>query len=374
MIRRVAACVLVVASCGGGSGGAGNDGGPADAARPIPDAAVQGDGIPPLAWIDFAVTGCDSAPTPDDAGVPGPCTGATPLSLTFTAIAPAAIDAYLWDFGDGDTSTEAAPTHLYAAPGVYDVSLAVGGPGGTAEKDKPALVVARAAEFASPCTDDAQCGAGLECICGAADGCGAVLPFGLCAAACNDTTPCASGVCADLAPAPGPSDDWRRTLCVPDCTGGASCPAGLTCQHLRGADGSWIEGCFGPGALAPIGSACRDGDGNLDDSQCASGSCADLGARGLCVASCSGGDCPGASACATFEDGSYGPWCVAGCTGTSCDGDPWLACEAPGGADKLDFTVNETPDTAGYCAPKACTGAAECGPDGACVNGFCGPA
>ncbi len=365
--------MLLAAACGGGSGNGGNDGGRPDAAYLTPDATVPQDGNAPLAWVDFAITGCDSAPAPDDAGMPGPCTGDTPLSLTFTAVAPAPIDAYLWDFGDGDTLTDAAPTHVYATPGVYDVSLAVGGPGGTANQDKPAVVVVRAAEAGSPCAADEQCGPSLECVCGSGDGCGAVLPFGLCAAACSDTTPCASGVCADLAPAPAPADDWRRTLCVPDCSGGGSCPAGLTCQSLRGADGAWVQGCFAPGALAPIGASCRDGAGATDDSRCASGRCADLGARGLCVAACSGGDCPGNAACATFEDGSVGPWCVADCSAATCDGDPWLACETPGGTDTLDFTVDETPDAAGYCAPKACTGAAECGLDGACVNGFCGP-
>jgi len=33
--------------------------------------------------------------------------------------------SYVWDFGDGGTSTEAAPEHAYAAPGSYDVTLTV---------------------------------------------------------------------------------------------------------------------------------------------------------------------------------------------------------------------------------------------------------
>jgi len=32
---------------------------------------------------------------------------------------------YLWDFGDGDTSTEARPTHVYQAEGTYDIGLTV---------------------------------------------------------------------------------------------------------------------------------------------------------------------------------------------------------------------------------------------------------
>lgn len=34
-------------------------------------------------------------------------------------------NAYLWDFGDGSTSTDFAPTHLYNSPGTYDVMLIV---------------------------------------------------------------------------------------------------------------------------------------------------------------------------------------------------------------------------------------------------------
>ena len=30
---------------------------------------------------------------------------------------------YLWDFGDGTTSTEEDPVHIYASPGIYTVTL-----------------------------------------------------------------------------------------------------------------------------------------------------------------------------------------------------------------------------------------------------------
>lgn len=32
-------------------------------------------------------------------------------------------DEYLWDFGDGNTSTDVEPTHTYAQPGIYNVNL-----------------------------------------------------------------------------------------------------------------------------------------------------------------------------------------------------------------------------------------------------------
>ncbi len=37
---------------------------------------------------------------------------------------------YLWDFGDGTTSTEQSPTHLFASPGIFSVSLTVNAPCG----------------------------------------------------------------------------------------------------------------------------------------------------------------------------------------------------------------------------------------------------
>src|SRR5690606_30707756 len=35
---------------------------------------------------------------------------------------------WLWDFGDGTTSTAQAPSHTYAAPGTYTVSLIASNP------------------------------------------------------------------------------------------------------------------------------------------------------------------------------------------------------------------------------------------------------
>lgn len=39
--------------------------------------------------------------------------------------------SYLWDFGDGETSTEAAPNHVYAANGNYTINLLANGTLGT---------------------------------------------------------------------------------------------------------------------------------------------------------------------------------------------------------------------------------------------------
>ena len=44
------------------------------------------------------------------------------LEINFTNTSTGA-DSYLWDFGDGTTSTEESPAHTYGAPGSYNISL-----------------------------------------------------------------------------------------------------------------------------------------------------------------------------------------------------------------------------------------------------------
>jgi len=55
--------------------------------------------------------------------------GCEPLDVNFTDASgvalPGAIISWLWDFGDGNTSTQQNPSHTYATPGVYTVTLTV---------------------------------------------------------------------------------------------------------------------------------------------------------------------------------------------------------------------------------------------------------
>ncbi|GAB4406115.1 MAG: hypothetical protein OHK0039_07600 [Bacteroidia bacterium] len=53
--------------------------------------------------------------------------GCAPTAITFTDLSagPVAIVAWLWNFGDSNTSTQQSPTHTYAADGAYTVSLTV---------------------------------------------------------------------------------------------------------------------------------------------------------------------------------------------------------------------------------------------------------
>lgn len=59
-----------------------------------------------------------------------PTAGQAPLLVNFQNLSAGAYTASLWDFGDGSTSTEHEPTHLYTLPGIYSIKLLVSGPGG----------------------------------------------------------------------------------------------------------------------------------------------------------------------------------------------------------------------------------------------------
>lgn len=367
-------------SCGDSSGGADasvrEDGGGRTDGAAGPDAAL------PLIWIDFSITGCTppeggppAAGTSPDAGPGGepPCRGAAPLALQFIPIAPAPVDVYEWRFeGDGsEPDSRATPDHVFAQPGVYDVSLNAQGPGGTADTLKQGIVVVEPAPIGGPCDGAEQCASGL-CLCGGG-GCEG-LATGLCSAPCSG--PCAEGVCADLAPSlPSAPEPWQEKLCLAGCAETGACPPGSHCSELVAGDGGgWVLACFPPGPLAGLGESCARPSGDLDDALCASGDCLAEGLRGLCGASCGPGNpCPPSAACASFDGGPPGPTCLARCDADSaCDSDPWLACQAPGGTGAKSFTVDEPASPGGYCAPRACSSPQEC-PQGQCVAGFCGP-
>ncbi len=75
------------------------------------------------------VTVTTAAPVAQFTG--SPVSGTFPLTVNFSNTSTGSITSYAWTFGDGGTSTLAAPSHSYAAAGVYTVSLTVTGPGGS---------------------------------------------------------------------------------------------------------------------------------------------------------------------------------------------------------------------------------------------------
>jgi PKD repeat protein len=54
-----------------------------------------------------------------------PTSGAAPLSVQFTDASAGGPTSWSWDFGDSATSTQDSPSHQYATPGAYSVSLTV---------------------------------------------------------------------------------------------------------------------------------------------------------------------------------------------------------------------------------------------------------
>ncbi len=56
-----------------------------------------------------------------------PTQGTAPLTVQFTDQSSGAISNRLWSFGDGATSSATNPSHIYAQPGIYTVSLTVTG-------------------------------------------------------------------------------------------------------------------------------------------------------------------------------------------------------------------------------------------------------
>lgn len=61
------------------------------------------------------------APVADFSGTP--TSGTVGLSVDFTDLSTNTPTSWLWDFGDGDISTDQNPTHVYAAIGTYTVAL-----------------------------------------------------------------------------------------------------------------------------------------------------------------------------------------------------------------------------------------------------------
>ena len=333
---------------------------PADASLPPSDAPVS------LA-VDFAVEHC---PSFDPVALT--CTGQVPLSLRFVPMATTTVSKYLWNFGDGSSSSEATPNHVYAAPGVYEVTIiATGVGGGLLTKARAGFIVAQANGPGQPCDVSAQCTPGHTCICGSESPCAMGPERGLCASACSAGL-CGKGeVCARLAatrPATAP-EPWQTDLCLAACSVDGDCMAGLRCRTLPpGPAGSaWVRGCF---ARVPVevGEPCVDANGTLRNDLCVVGLCANLGALGMCSQDCQRDPCPLGSDCAVFGDGRR--LCLRSCANFACDQYSLLSCALPGRAGDLGYQLAGNAASnpgAGYCAPTPCDSDEPCFPVGVCA-------
>jgi PKD repeat protein len=92
----------------------------------VPSAAT----IQPLDALGDTSTVCGSSSPFQVDFTADPTTGIQPLVVQFTDQSTGTITGWLWDFGDGTTSTEQHPSHSYDIEGDFTVSLTVTGPEG----------------------------------------------------------------------------------------------------------------------------------------------------------------------------------------------------------------------------------------------------
>lgn len=75
-------------------------------------------GSDPETKVDYITAGIVTA---DFSGTP--LSGTEPLTVSFTDLSAGPPDTWLWDFGDGESSTVQNPVHVYSTSGSYTVSL-----------------------------------------------------------------------------------------------------------------------------------------------------------------------------------------------------------------------------------------------------------
>jgi PKD repeat protein len=93
--------------------------------KTVPLYATRGDGAG-AGFLNFVI---NTTPPPEATlgvdFIASPRWGNAPLSVAFTDKSTGDPTEWSWDFGDGETSTVQNPVHVYAQPGLYDVSMTV---------------------------------------------------------------------------------------------------------------------------------------------------------------------------------------------------------------------------------------------------------
>jgi len=86
-------------------------------------------GVPIAATLaDTAVTILPLAPAAAFSATP--TSGIAPLDVQFSNLTTGEADSWVWDFGDGTTSTQYEPSHLFTDIGTYTIMLTTTGTGG----------------------------------------------------------------------------------------------------------------------------------------------------------------------------------------------------------------------------------------------------
>lgn len=92
-------------------------------------AQLVGDGLHNSYRIHYGLLDTRANQPPVAVAAADSASGDVPLSVSFSAAASTDPDgvvrAYAWDFGDGDSATEADPVHVYTEPGAYTATLTV---------------------------------------------------------------------------------------------------------------------------------------------------------------------------------------------------------------------------------------------------------
>ena len=87
-----------------------------------------------VALLSLAAIGHAQVPVAEFSGTP--LSGTPTLTVDFTDLSTGAVVDWLWDFGDGGSSTEQHPSYDYDFAGTYTVSLTVSGPEGSDTETK----------------------------------------------------------------------------------------------------------------------------------------------------------------------------------------------------------------------------------------------
>ncbi len=91
--------------------------------------------------VDMGANEFTGAVLPVALFVADPLIGEVPLTVGFTDQSIGDVQTWSWTFGDGDTSSEKNPSHIYDEAGAYTVSLTVNGPDGSTIETKDDLIV-----------------------------------------------------------------------------------------------------------------------------------------------------------------------------------------------------------------------------------------